>query len=435
MTTILREQRRATQRDRLLSGMVVAANRDGYAGANVSSVIAEAGVSRPTFYEYFVDKDDCFRAAIADVHGQLIVNIEEAVQNESPELAVYAAIGALVAFASSHPTRARFLTNEPLASGPAGLDARDLGIARIERIIERRGAQLEDDDRVPDFSGRMILGGIYRMLAARLRRGEPGLIGLGDDLGAWLQCYECPAATCRWRTLEAARPPSTSPFVPAEPLSSPRPLPRGRPRIPEQQVAENQRLRIMFAAAEIAEEKGYAATTVGEIARVAGVDGRAFYSIFLDKHDAFMAVHEFGFQHVMHVTASAFFAGETWRDRNWEAGRAFTQFLERNPLVAHVGFVEAYAVGPRAAQRLEDSQNAFAMLLQEGYQHLGEQTPPSQLALEAIIATIFEIVYRRARAGGKASLPALLPHLTFLVLSPFIGPAAANTYIDQRLAG
>ena len=63
--------RKSSQRERLLAGMVAAANRDGYADANVSAVIAEAGVSRPTFYDYFSDRDDCFVAAIADMHERL----------------------------------------------------------------------------------------------------------------------------------------------------------------------------------------------------------------------------------------------------------------------------------------------------------------------------------------------------------------------------
>jgi hypothetical protein len=56
-------------------------------------------------------------------------------------------------------------------------------------------------------------------------------------------------------------------------------------------------------------------------------------------------------------------------ERNWKGGRAFTQFLQANPLVMNVGFVEAYAVGPGAVHRLEDTHAAFVMLLQEGYQH------------------------------------------------------------------
>jgi AcrR family transcriptional regulator len=433
MTNALQKGRRATQRQRLLAGMLIAANRDGYARANVTNVIAQAGVSRPTFYEYFADKDDCFLAALDDVQRRLLERIEAAVQDEPPPQAVSAAVRVLVAFAGSDPDMARFLCNEAMAGGPAALDARDAGIAAVERVIELRYEHLDRDASLPDFSARMLLGGVHRMLASRLHRGEPKLSELLDGLLGWVQSYERPAGESRWRKLQAASTPPRSPFLPATPLAPPDPLPRGRPRLSEQQVAENQRQRIMFAAAQIAEEKGYAATTVGEITRVAGVDGRAFYSMFADKHDVFMAVHEFGFGHVMEVTAAAFFSGETWLQRNWEAGRAFTQFLEQNPIVGHVGFVEAYAVGPMAAQRLEDSQAAFSMLLQEGYQHLADDARPSRVALEAIIATIFEIVYDRARGSEAPRLSELLAHFTFLVLSPFIGPEQANAFIDQKI--
>src|ERR1700679_1120423 len=60
--SISRKARKGTQRERLLDGMLLAAVRRGYAGANVAQVIAQAGVSRPTFYEYFADRDDCFLA-------------------------------------------------------------------------------------------------------------------------------------------------------------------------------------------------------------------------------------------------------------------------------------------------------------------------------------------------------------------------------------
>jgi AcrR family transcriptional regulator len=414
--------------------MITTANRDGYVGANVSAVIAEAGVSRPTFYEYFADRDDCFLAAHAEAHERLLGAIRVAVDQERPERALHASLRALVEFAVAKPALARFLMNEPMAGGAMVLDARDQGIAAIEQIIEVAYGHVDGPSEIPDFSVRMVVGGTYRMLASRLRRGEPNMSGLAQDLLSWIGSYSTPAARSRWRGLDAGPVPPPSPFAPDSVLRAPDPLPPGRPRISEERVAENQRQRIMFAAAKLAAEQGYAASTVAEITRRAGVDGRVFYSMFADKHHAFMAVHELGFQHVMDVTAGAFFAGATWPERNWEAARAFTQFLERNPVIAHVGFVEAYAVGPGAAQRLEDSQSAFAMLLQEGYQYVPQHSRPSRVVLEAIIATIFETVYHRARASGSPRLSVLLGHLTFLVLSPFMGPAQANAFIEEKLA-
>jgi AcrR family transcriptional regulator len=428
--------RKSTQRERLLNGMVAVANRDGYARANVTRVIAEAGVSRPTFYDYFSDKDDCFLAALADIHERLIADVRRAVESRAPEHAIQATIGVLVELAATQPAKARFLMSESMAAGPRALDARDHGIAEIERLVEAAHAEVPAARPAPDVCPRIAIGGVYRLLASRLRRGEPGLAALTGDLLSWIASYERPAGGHRWRSLRSTPAPAAapSPFLPETPLRAPMALAPGRPRISEEQVAANHRQRIMFAAAQLAEEKGYTATTIAEITKLAGVDGRAFYALFADKQDAFMNVHELGFQEVMAVTAGAFFAGASWPERSWEAGRAFTQFLEQNPTTAHVGFVEAYAVGPGAIQRVEDSHVAFTIFLQEGYQHVQREEAPSRLALEAIITAIFEIVYHQARASTRPKIAGMLGNITFLWLAPFTGPADANEFIEQQLA-
>src|SRR5580700_7013662 len=88
INTPLQNDRKATQRERLLKGMITAANRDGYAGANVSAVITEAGVSRPTFYDYFEDRDDCFVATIVDVQERLLGQVREGIAREPPQRAL-----------------------------------------------------------------------------------------------------------------------------------------------------------------------------------------------------------------------------------------------------------------------------------------------------------------------------------------------------------
>lgn len=432
--TELQKDRKSTQRERLLSGMIRAASRDGYASANVSAVIAEAGVSRPTFYQYFADKDECFCAAIEEAGGELIELVSANIRGTEPELALQASVEALIRFTSEESVLARFLMNEPMGAGAAALDVRDRGIVTIERLIQTRYKAAGQGALAPDFPPRMIIGGIYRLLSSRLRRGDPTISALLPDLLRWIESYHQPLSSHQWRSLKLAPSSPRSPFVPETSLQPPPPFPRGRLRLAEEEIAENQRQRIMFAAARLAQDKGYNTTTMNEITKQAGVDGRAFYAMFADKQEAFMAVHEFGFQHVMEVTANAFFSGETWPERNWEAGRAFTQFLEMNPLVANVGFIEAYAVGPGAVQRVEDSHMAFAMLLQEGYRLMEPEDRPSKMVLETIIATIFEIVYWRVRGGSATRMSGLLPHLTFLTLSPFIGPAEANDFIEEKLA-
>ena len=429
----LEKGRKRTQRERLIAGMVAAANRSGYAGASVSAVIAEAGVSRPTFYDYFVDRDDCFLSAVSEIQAGLVASIRTAVEGEQPAQASHAALNALLSFATQDSAQALFLMNETMSAGPAALQLRDAGIAEIAEIVEQSAKQAASKAILPDVVTRVVIGGLYRWLATRLRRGERALTTHSADLMRWMDCYGQPASEERWHTLKTSRALAPSPFLPNTKLRPPPPLPPGRPRVSEQEVAENHRLRIMFAAAQLGTEKGFNATTIGDLTKVAGVDTRAFYARFASKQDAFMAAHELGFQEVMAVTACAFFTAASWPERSWEAGRAFTQFLEKNPAIAYMGFVEAYTLGAGATQRVEDSHIAFTIFLQEGVQNHPQENPLSRAALEAVITTIFELVYLQIRAGAKLKLSGLLGHMAYLWLAPFLGSAEANRFIEAKV--
>jgi AcrR family transcriptional regulator len=431
----LQNRRKATQRERLLKGMVAAATRDGYPGANVSAVIGEAGVSRPTFYDYFEDRDDCFVATVIDVHERLLAEVRDAIAQELPQQALASTIKATLAFAGSQPAEARFLMKETLAGGPTALDARDKGIAQTAKLVEDAFKRVPGSIAIPDVPVVAVLGALHRLLASRLRRGERALGGLEQDLLAWIASYQQGAGQHRWRKLRPLGAPGRSPYLPPTTLRAPPALGPGRPRLSEEEVAENHRQRIMFATSQIVQERGYTAATVSEITRVAGVDGRAFYRLFADKQEAFSAIHELGFQYLMASTAGAFFAGKSWPERIWEAFRATAQSIDDTPTFAHVAFVEAYAVGPRGIQRVEDSHIAFTIFLQEGYRVQSDgEVPPSRLALEAIITTIFEIIYVQTRASAKPKTDALLAHFVHLCLAPFIGADATNAFIDEKLA-
>jgi AcrR family transcriptional regulator len=426
--------RKSTQRQRLISGVIGAANRGGYASANVSAVITNAGVSRPTFYDYFADREDSFKAAIDDVQGELLTAVKQALAGVSPDRATATVALTLVTYASEQPERARFLMGESMAGGADALTSRDQGIAKIAKALAKAELRASADARLSDLAPEIVVASVYRLLATRLRRGEARISTLGEDLVTWLAAYQRPAGERRWGKLSAFAEPERSPHLPDVPIQqAPGVFPPGRPRLSEQEIAENHRLRILYAAARLAEQKGYTATTVNDITRLARVDGRAFYRLYSDKQDAFSAVHELGFQQVMDVTAKAFFAAEGWPQRSWEGGRALTQLLQENPLVAHVGFVEAYAVGPAAVQRIEDSHTAFMFFLQEGLVQRPHSEPISRVAMEAIIAGIFEIIYLKSRQRGQPKLAAMLPHIAHLWLTPFLGVEETDAFIDGQM--
>jgi AcrR family transcriptional regulator len=431
-TPMAHPARKSTQRERLLRGMVDTTNRRGYAGASVSAVIEEAGVSRPTFYEYFSDRDDCFRAAIEDAHTRLLNDIEEAIAAATQGTTIATTVGALVRYASTEPARARFLMGEAMAGGKRALDTRDCGIAQITKTIEKGTASGPADAAVPDLEARVAIGTAYRLIARRLRRGEAAITELADDLLAWLAAYERPAGERRWQELTPGLAPAASEPLPDLPTQRmPSVLPPGRPRISEDEIAENHRRRVLYAVAELAEKSGYTATTVSAITKLARIDGTAFYRLFSDKQEAFAAVHELCFQQAMDATAKGFFSGEDWPRRSWAGARTLTQLLQANTRLTHVGFVEAYAVGPGAVQRIEDSHVAFMFFLQEGLLHR-DAPAPSRVAMEATIAAIFEIVYLDTRRDGEPRIASLLAHVAHVWLTPFMGIEQADAFIDAQ---
>jgi AcrR family transcriptional regulator len=417
--------------------MLIAANRDGYAGANVSSVIAHAGVSRPTFYDYFVNKDNCFLALHEELSRHVLGRVARDVAQQPPEQALQAALSALVENSVAEPEHARFLFNETLAGGPRALDARDRLIAEIEQIVERARAGAAADASTPDIPTRVAIGGLQWLLAPQVRRRERDTAEFLAPMIDWIESYDLPTSLHRWRTLQPGPPPPPSLYVSELPSNPPPSLPRGRARLSREEIARNQRERIMYATATLATEKGYSATTIADITNTARVDRRVFYIHFRDKQQAFLAAHELGFLQAMAVSASAYFSAQEWPDRLWQGILAGLQFCASHPTLAHVGYVESHAVGGPAVQRFEDNRQAFTIFLQEGIQYGGrhEPGPRSRIAMDAIAAALAEVGYQEIRRGRVRELSRLAYHGAYLCLAPFLGPVAANEYLDGKIAG
>jgi AcrR family transcriptional regulator len=426
--------RKSSQRARLLAAIRRVALREGYPATSIAAVIAEAGVSRPTFYEYFKDKDACFLAALAEIQQGLQAEVARALAASPPDRTVASALNAVTRFATAQPERARLLLDESMTGGRGLLDARDRWIARLAAMVERAIETLPPGTAAPDVSALVLLGTSHRLLGRRLRRGEFDAADVTRALEQWTGSCERPIAEHRWRALRPTRRLTPWDLPPETILHEPAALYRAQRRDPKA-LAENQRRRLIFAAATVSRERGYAASSIAEIAKCAGVDRRAFGALFASKRAVFDAVLELGFQRSMAVTARAFSIGADWPERIWEAGRGFAEFFQRNPTLAHVGFVEPYAIGPDAARRVEDSFDAFTIFLREGLRVDPTITPTAAPpAFEAIATSVFETGYLELRRNTDGWLAAVLPHVVFLLLAPFIGAAAANRFIEAKLA-
>src|SRR5271165_5025441 len=171
--------------------MIEATNRRGYAKANIASVIAHAGVSRPTFYDYFEDRDACFLASIVEVDAELRGVVGDALADTRGQAAWEAAVRAMVDYAAGEPARARFLMGESMAGGADAVTQRDQGVQQIAQTISDAVEHAAEEEPVTDLDPRVLVGSVYRMVAMRLRRGglrrEETVIGtLAEELIGWL---------------------------------------------------------------------------------------------------------------------------------------------------------------------------------------------------------------------------------------------------------
>jgi AcrR family transcriptional regulator len=430
----LRDGQKRTQRDRLLAAIVDIAAREGYPHTTMRQIAARAGVSRPTFYDHFTDKDDCLLAALTAINARLLARAATQVQAAERRRAAYAAIEAIVALCTEEPAIARVLFDASLAATAPALDARDHGIAALAQMIDGAHRAAPADSPVPDLASPVLIGGIYRLLASRIRQDQPLDDTALSQLLAWVESYVVPAAARRSQTLAPSVTLAELPPV-AEPPFGAKPLPTDERHYPPPDPADYPRYRVFFATAQLSMEKRLDAVTLPEIAKRAGVGYRRLTSLFANKQELFSALHELGYLRTLAATTGGYFSRGSWPDRVWAGANAYAEYVGSNATLAHVGFEMPYSVGPRSAHLMDGNLKAFTLFLHEGYAHMPPGRPrPSALALDAIASTIFDLGFQQVRSGKGAELPALLPQAVFVALAPFLGAKEAADFIGEKLA-
>ncbi len=119
----------AVQRERLLAAMLRATAELGYREVSVQDVLERAGVSRPTFYEHFENKEDCFLvafdAAVTRLRERLEAAAEEGEESDGWRVRLRLCLEELMRFVIEEPDAAMSLIVDARAACPAALARRD----------------------------------------------------------------------------------------------------------------------------------------------------------------------------------------------------------------------------------------------------------------------------------------------------------------------
>ena len=184
------------------------------------------------------------------------------------------------------------------------------------------------------------------------------------------------------------------------------------------------------AAVNVVGSKGYAATSVGDIIKAAGVSRTTFYEQFHDKESCFIGAYDEGARrHLEHVGATAkAVAGSMAR---LQAGvRACLQVLAEEPAYARTALVEALAAGPAVASTRDWIHARYAEMLGKWHAEARAENQlvpavPGEL-FDCAIGGVADFLGAMVREGQTEHLPRLAPVIVTFLLNATAVPAGRD---------
>jgi AcrR family transcriptional regulator len=417
------------QRERLQTAMVELIAQKGYRAVRIVDLAKLARVSQPTFYRLYADKEDLFVSAYQKIAERTTSTVIEAYGvDDAEDDRLLVAMSAFAEQAAAEPEAVSLLVLGAFGAGAKALERRRHTLEALEGRIRMGRDGAPADDRA-DLTVKFVLGGIREVTAARLREGrERELPRLAGELTAWASSYprQLPSGLaapptglragsdrCQMQASERARRAEGR-------------LPSGRSDLPRQFIVKSQRERIVDATAAIVAEKGLAGLTIPEIARRANVSHQTFYAIYESKHDAFLGAQKVGMHQALQVAIEAYTEqGEDWPCAVAAGLRALIDYLASEPAHAHLSLVDTFAACPEAIAIRETTMKAFAAYLRPGYAMAATYVEVPAIAAEAIAGGIWQVFHHYIENNCLAELPGAAPQLTYMALTPFLGPQRA----------
>lgn len=161
------------QRQRILDGVAAVVSLVGYQAMSVEAVVATAGVSRRTFYDYFKGKEDAFLNAYETIGANLIQHVRVAYEASSTfEEGVVGCLRAFLEFVASEPEYAEMCIVEGMAAGPAAIQRRNAVMSALVQLVRAGAETVPDRLHPPELTAETIVGGIYEIVYSRVLEGK-----------------------------------------------------------------------------------------------------------------------------------------------------------------------------------------------------------------------------------------------------------------------
>lgn len=201
-------------------------------------------------------------------------------------------------------------------------------------------------------------------------------------------------------------------------------LPPGRHGLSREFVAQNQRDRLVAGMIATVAEKGYRDATVSDVSAAAGVSRRTFYGYFSSKEDCYLGTYEIVARHLASASKAAGEGERSWALRVRAEIAGAMEFFSANPDLVRFYLQTPPRAGEAIAARYR--RGAERVLAQLGAGAPSKAKKPNPDVLNAISGGMAALVVRKVEAGGGDRLADLVPDLTEVFLTPFLGRVKAS---------
>ena len=198
-------------------------------------------------------------------------------------------------------------------------------------------------------------------------------------------------------------------------------------------VLAHQRDRVINAMIEAVDRKGYTATSVADVLATARVSRTAFYELFRDKEDCFLACYDEGARLLLDAVRAALAQGGEWHERHRRVFAALLDVFVEHPKLARLCMVEALAAGAQANVRYRQAIAGLVELAQEDI--LADRDLPAvpTLAILGLVGGCSAIIYEEIAAGRTAQLGQKIDELTQFWIAWITGYERINRSGAPRL--
>lgn len=436
-----REQVAADQRERLYEATIKSVDERGFVATTISDLVANAGVSRRSFYEHFENKEECLLATYDALIERLTARIVAAYDPEEEWTGqIEAIVRALFEASSDRPDAARLISVEMGAAGPVGIERWARNAEQLARFFGYVFEQAPGPGTISEPVARAIVGALRTILYSRVRRERSSrslkteLQKLTPDVVTWIVAfYPSPPGIAqrpkpkRHGHLRGGRAPGT---LSPSPRWAPRGLPRGEHSLPRGFVAHNQRERIFDAVANLTAARGYPALSLEEIVAEAAISLQTFYEHFDNKEEAFLATFEMGHAKATAAINRSLDLRLSWAQNVRRGLTALLEFLASEPSIARLACVDILIAYPHFTSRVNEANFSYIGLLDIGPDDTYPNMP-APVMREASVGGIFELLHDYILRGHTQRLTELVDYVMYIAITPFAGSEIAGQAVVE----